>query len=100
MYGHEYWTTGRFMVSTDDAYLQADNVLISPKVAGYISDVLVTDNQPVKAGQVLARIDDRDYRTALAVARANVDAAQAGIDNLGQQIAEQRIAVTEAADNS
>ncbi len=96
VYGHEYWTTGRFMVSTDDAYLQADNVLISPKVAGYISDVLVTDNQPVKAGQVLARIDDRDYRTALAVARANVDAAQAGIDNLGQQIAEQRIAVTEA----
>jgi membrane fusion protein, multidrug efflux system len=96
LYGHYYWTTGRFLVATDDAYLQADNVLISPKVAGYISEVLVTDNQPVKTGQVLARIDDRDYRTALAVARANVDAAQADIDNLGQQIAEQRIAVTEA----
>jgi membrane fusion protein (multidrug efflux system) len=95
-YGHYYWTTGRFLVSTDDAYLQADNVLISPKVAGYLSEVPVTDNQPVQAGQVLARIDDRDYRTALAVARANVDAAQADIDNLQQQIAEQRIAVTEA----
>jgi membrane fusion protein, multidrug efflux system len=96
LYGHYYLTTGRFLVSTDDAYLQADNVLISPKVAGYISEVLVADNQPVKAGQVLAHIDDRDYRTALAVARANVDAAQADIDNLGQQIAEQRITVTEA----
>lgn len=96
-YGHYYWTTGRFLVSTDDAYLQADNVLISPKVSGYISEVLVGDNQPVKAGQVLARIDDRDYRTALASARANVAAAEADIDNLGQQIAEQRLAVTEAS---
>ncbi len=96
VYGRYYWTTGQFLVSTDDAYLQADNVLISPKIAGYISQVPVTDNQPVKAGQVLARIDGRDYRTALAVARANVDAAQADIDNLGQQIGEQRMAVTEA----
>ena len=59
-YGHYYWTAGRFLVSTDDAYLQADNVIVSPKVSGYLSEVLVGDNQPVKAGQVLARIDDRD----------------------------------------
>jgi membrane fusion protein (multidrug efflux system) len=52
----------------------------------------------VRAGQVLARIDDRDYRTALAVAQANVAAAHADIDNLGQQIAQQRLAVTEARD--
>jgi membrane fusion protein (multidrug efflux system) len=95
-YGDYYWTTGRFLVSTDDAYLQAHSVLISPKISGYISEVPVNDNQAVKAGQVLARIDDRDYRTALAAAQANVDAAHADIDNLGQQIAEQRIAVTEA----
>ena len=95
-YGHYYWTAGRFLVSTDDAYLQADNVIISPKVSGYISDVLVQDNQPVKAGQVLARIDDRDYRTALAAAQANVDAAEASIDNLMQQIAEQQLTVAEA----
>jgi len=95
-YGHYWWTAGRFLVSTDDAYLQADNVIISPKISGYISEVPVQDNQPVKAGQVLARIDDRDYRTSLAAARANVDAEQAGIDNLVQQIAEQQIAVTEA----
>jgi membrane fusion protein (multidrug efflux system) len=95
-YGHYWWTVGRFLVSTDDAYLQADNVIVSPKVSGYISDVLVGDNQPVKAGQVLARIDDSDYRTALAAAQANVDAEQADIDNLTQQIAQQQFTVAEA----
>jgi membrane fusion protein (multidrug efflux system) len=95
-YGHYWWTTGRFLVSTDDAYLKADSVLISPKVSGYIGEVLVQDNQPVHAGDVLARIDDRDYRTALAVARANVDAEKAGIDNLVQQIAQQQLTVAEA----
>jgi membrane fusion protein, multidrug efflux system len=95
-YGHYYWTTGRFQVSTDDAYLQADSVIISPKVAGYLSEVLVEDNQPVKAGQVLARIDDRDYRTALETAQANVDAAKAAIDNLAQQIEQQQLTVVEA----
>jgi membrane fusion protein (multidrug efflux system) len=95
-YGHYWWTAGRFLVSTDDAYLQADNVIISPKISGYISDVLVEDNQPVKAGQVLARIDDRDYQTALAAAQANVAAENAAIDNLGQQIDEQQIAIKEA----
>jgi membrane fusion protein, multidrug efflux system len=93
LYGQYYVTTARFMVSTDDAYLQADNVLISPKVAGYISEVLVQDNQPVHAGQVLARIDDRDYRTALALAYANVAAQQASVDSLGQQIQAQQLAV-------
>ncbi|HQT78033.1 MAG TPA: HlyD family secretion protein [Rhodopila sp.] len=95
-YGHYYWTTGRFLISTDDAYLQADNVIVSPKVAGYLSQVLVRDNQPVHAGQVLARIDDRDYRTALDVAQANVAAEQAAIDNLGQQIERQKLTIAEA----
>jgi membrane fusion protein, multidrug efflux system len=95
-YGRYWWTTGRFLVSTDDAYLKADSVIMSPKVSGYIGEVLVQDNQPVHAGDVLARIDDRDYRTALAVARANVDAEKAGIDNLMQQIAQQQLTVAEA----
>ena len=95
-YGHYWWTVGQFLVSTDDAYLQADNVLISPKVSGYISQVLVGDNQPVHAGQVLARIDDRDYRTAVAAAQAGVQADAAAIDNLHQQVDEQQITVTEA----
>ncbi len=78
-YGWNYWTVGRFQVSTDDAYVQADTVTIAPKVSGYLSAVLVGDNEPVKAGQVLARIDDRDYKIALEQAEADVAAAQAAI---------------------
>ncbi len=91
-----WWTTGRFLVATDDAYLQADNVIISPQVAGYVSAVLVGDNEPVHAGEVIARIDDRDYRASLAAAQASVDAQAASIDNLTQQIAQQRLVVAEA----
>jgi membrane fusion protein (multidrug efflux system) len=80
-YGYDYWTVGRFHVSTDDAYVQADNVTIAPKVSGYLVDVLVQDNETVKAGQALARIDDRDYKVALDEAKANVLAAQALIDS-------------------
>jgi membrane fusion protein (multidrug efflux system) len=95
-YGHYYWTTGRYLVATDDAYVDAHSVLISPKAAGYIAAVPVEDNQPVKAGQVIARIDPRDYQTALDQARANVAAAQATIDTLMQQVAQQQLAVEEA----
>jgi membrane fusion protein, multidrug efflux system len=93
LYGDHYWTTGRFLVSTDDAYVQAHSVLISPKVSGYISEVPVDDNQSVKAGAVLARIDPRDYQTALDEARANVAAAQASINTFNQQIAEQKLVI-------
>ncbi len=78
-FGWSYWTTGRFEVSTDDAYVQADNTTVAPKVSGYLSAVLVRDNQPVRAGQVLARIDDRDFRVALAEAKADADAARAAL---------------------
>src|SRR5580700_9894486 len=81
-YGRYYWTTGRYLVSTDDAYVDVHSAMISPKISGYISDVPVNDNQPVKAGQVIARVDPRDYQTALDQARANVAAAQASIDTL------------------
>jgi membrane fusion protein, multidrug efflux system len=76
-FGWDYWTVGRFHVSTDDAYVQADNTTIAPKVSGYLAEVLVGDNEAVKTGQVLARIDDRDYRVALDQAKADVAAAQA-----------------------
>jgi membrane fusion protein (multidrug efflux system) len=92
-YGDYYWTTGQFLVSTDDAYVEAHSVLISPKVSGYIAAAPVDDNQVVKAGQTLAQIDPRDYRNALDQARANVDAAQASIDTLNQQIDQQRLVV-------
>lgn len=92
-YGHDYWVNGRFMVSTDDAYLQADNVIVSPQVSGYIATVLVDDNQQVKAGQVLARVDDRTYLAALDSARASVAAERAEIDTLGEQVGEQRATI-------
>jgi membrane fusion protein (multidrug efflux system) len=95
-YGWRYWTVGRFEESTDDAYVQADSTIVAPKVSGYLSEVLVDDNQPVKAGQPLARIDDRDYQTALAQARANVAAAQADIDNLNASLKEQQAVIAQA----
>lgn len=80
-YGWDYWTVGRFLVTTDDAYVKADSTTIAPKVSGYIAAVLVNDNQSVKAGEVLARIDDRDFRVALEQAKAQVAAAKATIAN-------------------
>lgn len=79
-YGHNYWTVGRFEVSTDDAYVKADNTTVAPKVSGYIAEVLISDNQMVEAGQPLARIDDRDFRAALDQAKADVAAAEAMLD--------------------
>jgi membrane fusion protein (multidrug efflux system) len=96
VYGHYYWTTGRFLVSTDDATVQADSVIISPKVPGYLSAVLVQDNQPVLAGQVLARIDDADYRSALAAVQAGLAADQATVQGLQNQIGEQQATVVQA----
>ena len=74
--GWRYWTVGRFEVSTDDAYVKADSTTIAPKISGYIAAVPVGDNEPVKAGQVLARIDDRDFKVALEQAKADVEAAR------------------------
>jgi multidrug resistance efflux pump len=85
--------------STDDAYVEAHSVLISPKVSGYISEVPVDDNASVKAGQVLARIDPRDYQTALDQARANVAAAQAGMNTLNQQIGQQKLVIASKTAN-
>ncbi len=78
-FGWQYWTVGRFEVSTDDAYVQADTTTIAPKISGYVAEVLVGDNQPVKAGETLAKIDDRDFRVALDQAKADVAAASAAI---------------------
>ncbi len=95
-YGWYWFKTGRFLESTNDAYVQADYTTIAPKVSGYISAVAVEDNEPVKAGQVLARIDDRDYQTALAQARADVASAQADIRNIEAQLAEQQSVIAQA----
>src|SRR6266436_4208915 len=95
-YGWDYWTVGRYLVSTDDAYVKADNTTIAPKVSGYLSAVLVGDNVRVKAGQMLARIDDRDFRVALDQAKADVTAAQAAVASKQAQLEVQQ-AVIDAA---
>jgi len=89
-YSYGYLTSGRYLESTDDAYVKADSTIISPKISGYIVEVLVGDNQPVKAGELLARIDDRDFRTALAQAHADVEASEAAVRNLDAQISLQQ----------
>jgi membrane fusion protein (multidrug efflux system) len=96
-FGYDYWTYGRFLVSTDDAYVKADYTSVAPKVSGYIAEVLVGDNQPVKSGQVLARIDNRDFRTALDRARADVAAAQASVRNFDAQLNLQEAEIRQAA---
>jgi membrane fusion protein, multidrug efflux system len=89
-FGYDYLTTGRYLQSTDDAYVKADSTIVSPKVSGYLAEVLVGDNEPVKAGQLLARIDDRDFRTALDQAHADVAGSEAAVRNLDAQIALQQ----------
>src|SRR5437868_1881317 len=67
-------------VSTDDAYLKADSTIVAPKVHGLVAEVLVHDNQTVRAGQPLIRIDADDYTQALDAAQADVQTAQAALD--------------------
>ncbi|GLK87751.1 HlyD family secretion protein [Pseudomonas turukhanskensis] len=81
-YGNHWWTAGRFIEETDDAYVGGDVTVIGPKVGGYIAELLVTDNQLVHAGDLLARIDDRDYRVALLKTEGAVAAEQALLANL------------------
>jgi membrane fusion protein (multidrug efflux system) len=95
-YGWDYWTVGRYLVSTDDAYVKADNTTVAPKVSGYLHEVLVGDNEHVKTGQILARIDQRDFRVALDQAKADVAAARAAIASKQAQLSVQQ-AVIDAA---
>ena len=81
-YGHDWWTVGRFIESTDDAYVGGDVTVIAPKVSGFVALVAVTDNQAVHAGDLLVKLDDRDYRAALAKTEAAVAGQQATLANL------------------
>ena len=96
-YGYGWWTTGRFIESTDDAYVGGEVTTISPHVAGFISEVLITDNQRVRAGQVLLRLDPSDYKTAADHAQAVVDERQAALVNLQAQLVLQQSVIRQAA---
>ena len=74
-----YRNYGRFQQTSNDAYLAADQVNIAPRVAGYVEEVLVTDNQVVRAGQVLARIDQRTANATADQSRAQIAEAEATV---------------------
>jgi membrane fusion protein, multidrug efflux system len=81
-FGWHWWTTGRFIEATDDAYIGGEVTTLSSRIAGFIEKVAVIDNQSVKAGDLLVKIDDRDYRAQLAHAEASVAVQQATLENL------------------
>lgn len=84
-YGYNYWTTGRFMISTDDAYVQADMAFVSPKIFGYVDQVKVSENQLVKAGDPLLTIDSGDYKIAVAQAEAQIATLSKTLDRIDAQ---------------
>ncbi|MER9741719.1 HlyD family secretion protein [Mesorhizobium sp. M0187] len=109
-YGYNYWTDGRFLISTDDAYVQADMSFVSPKISGYVDQVKVSENQQVKAGDPLLTIDDGDYRIAVAQAEAQIATLAKTLDRIDaqtkaaqaslQQAQAQKVADQAAADNA
>jgi membrane fusion protein (multidrug efflux system) len=92
----QYETRGKYLESTNDAYIKADAVTVSPKISGYVDQVFVADNQDVKAGQPLVRIDARDYKAQTAQYQAQIDVAKANADNVRAGIHEQEAAIRQA----
>jgi membrane fusion protein, multidrug efflux system len=95
-YGYYWMTEGRYLVSTDDAYVKADMSVISAKVAGIVMRVPIKDNVSVHAGDVLAQIDDRDYKIAVDAARNKLATQDATIERLKQQVGAQRAVIEQA----
>lgn len=96
-YGYQYWTDGRFMISTDDAYVQADMAFVAPKITGYVERRDVVENQHVKAGEPLITIDDGDYRIAVDQAEAQITVQNRSLDRIKAQIEAANAALGQAA---
>jgi membrane fusion protein, multidrug efflux system len=95
-WGVRWWTYGRFIESTDDAYLQADSVTIAPKVSGYVAEVYVADNQAVTAGEPLVRLDSRQYQAILEQASATIAARKADIERGAAELLQQQATIAQA----
>src|SRR4051812_30602601 len=95
-YGVNYALVGRFYISTDDAYVRANNTTFGARVSGHVAAILPGDNVLVHAGEVIFRIDDGDYRIAVDAARSRIATQQATIDRIGRQV----IAMESAAEQS
>ncbi len=85
-YGAYFVLVGRFYISTDDAYVRANNTTLGARVAGHVAAILPRDNSLVRAGDVIFRIDDGDYRIAVDAARSRIATQQATIDRIGRQV--------------
>jgi membrane fusion protein (multidrug efflux system) len=94
--GLYWWQAGRFLESTDNAYVEADISVVSPKVQGYVRDVRVSDNQRVAAGDVLVTIDDRDFAARAAEAEAQLQAQQAAVGTIDREIVQEQAVIAEA----
>ncbi|HVV41994.1 MAG TPA: HlyD family secretion protein [Nitrobacter sp.] len=95
-YGVEYYLVGRFMIGTDDAYVRANNTTLGARVAGHLARIAAGDNVPVKAGQLLFKIDDGDYVLAVQSARNKIATQEATIERIGRQAEAQASAVEQA----
>src|SRR5579864_1786430 len=98
-YGVHWLLVGRFHVSTDDAYVRANNTTLGARVSGHIAAIFPRDNAVVRAGDVIFKIDDGDYRIALDDARAKLAVQQATVERVGRQVAAQLAAADQAEAN-
>ena len=98
-YGVYYLLVGRFYISTDDAYVRANNTMLGARVSGHIAAILPADNSLVHAGDVVTRIDDGDYRIAVDAARTKIATQEATIARIGRQVTAQESAVEQAQAN-
>ena len=96
-YGVHYFLVGRFFVSTDDAYVRANNTMLGARVSGHVAAILPGDNVVVRTGDVIFRIDDGDYRIAVDAVRTKIATQQATIDRIGRQVTAFQSAVEQAA---
>ena len=95
-YGVHWILVGRFYVSTDDAYVRANNTMLGARVSGHLSAIFPRDNAVVHAGEVIFKIDDGDYRIAVDAARSKIETQQATIERIGRQVVAQESAVEQA----
>lgn len=100
--GWYWWQTARFLEKTDNAYIEGDISIISPRIEGYVAHVAVGDNQAIRAGDVLITIEDSDFRARVAQSAANVAGAEAALVTIDSQITYQnaRIAQMVASERS
>ncbi len=87
---------GKYQQSTNDAFVQADSVIVAPRVGGYVERVFVQENAEVRRGQQLALLDNRDYRAQTSQLQAQIEAARASANTVQAQIAEQQASAERA----